>query len=394
MAYFKFTACLFLSFALQFSCSLAVKNVQAKQSADPVEVYFAGVCYLGSYAYIRQNYPVALALNTGTENKPVGKLDAAFSELINQVSPHSLIIKKELADLKAEQGLTMALAIDSEYVSLENIGGYLKIVAEISGQLLFFDFSKMVLVANYPIIAAKNHVADANADKAVESKKLLTQLYMGTGSGNPGFLRLAALKLATVNVRENFGLRFQVANVDISRTVAQAIPKSITEQRVKQYLGQYMSARLALGYHISVLPFVKGYTIGNRMAGRFSNGEVYDLVLPEPDYIFNLGVTNIKQQLYNNVDLLFAAQMRFILEEPRQRKEYINDLFHYAVPKLVAKNQSDIDAWAAYMDAMENLLDELVEQLGHPEKKWLKNHGGSKESYGQFKTKKGLFNGK
>ena len=393
MAYCRFCSYLILSVIILYSSGSTIKSVRARTSVEPIDIYYAGVSYLGNYSYIRQNYPVALELNTGTKDQPVGELDAALNALIAQTPPQFLTIKKDMANLKAGQSFTMVLAIDSEYVCHENIGGSIKMIAEISGQLLFFDFSKMTLFANYPIAVAKNHVIDTGADIKAESKKLLQELYLGSGD-NPGFLRFAALKLAAVNVRETAGLRFQVANVDISNAVAGAMPETTTEQRFKQYLGQYLSARLALGYHIEVLPFVKGYAIGNRMAGRFSNGEVYNLTLPDPDYIFNISVTNLKQQPFNNGDLLFAAQMRFVFQEPRQGKNYINGLFHYAVPKLVAKNQSDIDAWAAYVDVMEVLLDELVDQLGHPDGKWLKTHGGNKESVRQFKKKKGLFNGK
>ena len=393
MAYCRFLLYFFLSLILLASSGPAVKSIQAATPAKPIEIYYAGVSYLGNYSYIRQNYPVALALNTGTKKHPVGRLDAAFSALIKQTPPRFFTIKKDMADLKAGQRFTMALAVDNEYVSHENIGRSVKMIAEISGQLLFFDFSKMTLFANYPIAVAKNHIIDTSADLNAESKKLLQELYLGTGE-NPGFLRFAALKLASVNVREKTGLRFQVANVDLSRAVVGAMPETAAEQRFKQYLGQYLSARLALGYHIEVLPFVKGYAIGNRMAGRFSNGEVYNLTLPEADYIFNITVTKIKQQPFNNGDLLFAAQMKFVFQEPKQNKNYINGLFHYAVPKLVARNQSEIDAWAAYVDVMEVLLDELVDQLGAPDEKWLKTHGGDKESVRQFKTKRGLFNGK
>lgn len=372
--------------SLIFSMSVSCSTMTVPQS-----VHFAGISYLGSYAFIHENYPVALTLNTVTPAEKTGKLDLLLSNKVFQLSPEHLRLENGLANIKSGQNIVVTLAIDKEKISEEVIGDITKIIAEISAQILFFDFSTMTLVANYPLSIAKNHVIRAGADAPSSHRQLIEDLYLGA-ENEKGILDLAAEKLSTIHINEKSGIRFQIKNVSTSENVAKHLPPQLSPQRFNQFLGQYFSAQLANKYDIAVLPYVKGYAIGNKMAGRFSNGDIFNLTLPEPDYSFSITFSNIKQQPYRDGNLLFASRAQFRFEESLEKTAYIDGYFHYAVAKLISKNHSVIDAWSAYEDAIETLLNDLIGQLGAPQREWFKIHGENAISFQQFNEKKELFN--
>ncbi len=298
----------------------------------------------------------------------------------------------DLGHLKAGDDLAVTFAIDYEKVSHEQFGDRIKIIAEISGQIIIFDFSSQTLVANYPIAAASNGLIKSSEDLQLESEKLLSSLYLGD-EATDGILQLAAKKLSLIKPERKIGLRFQIKEFNFSETTLMLVPETVNINAEMQYLGQYVSAQLSHQHNVSVLPFVKGYAINNTMAGRFADGAIYNLSLPPPDYTFQFDFMNAKSQIFNEDDLLFACQLNMQFTQAITNKQYINTTLYYGIPKLVAKNQKNIDEWAAYVDCLEVFVDELISQLARPDKKWLKQHGGDNQTSVQFKTKKGLFNG-
>jgi hypothetical protein len=378
--YSHYSVCLF--FFLQ-SCSSTVVSAADYRP----DVFYSGIAYLGNFDQIKQNYPYALAINKSDNS--VGLLDKQFSQLIQQSSPQNFNLHFGLADLKKGQSIAMALAFERESVSTEVIGDNRKIIVEAAAQVFFFDFASMTLIANVPLSIAKNHVVAKTVDYQAQLPTLFTELYLGVDNGT-GLLSMALDIVESARIDLSKSLRFQLTEVSSSEDVQSFLPPDIAAVRFNQFIGQYFSARLAHQFTISVLPFTKGYAIGNQMAGRFANGSVFNLNLPDPDYVFALDLMNLKRAPYKD-NLMYACRLSLSLSQKFSGKTYFNDVFQYAVPKLVSANMTQIDDWAAFHDVIEVLIDELVVQLGAPDKKWFKTHAKDKNSYDKFTVKQRLF---
>ncbi|WP_321392648.1 hypothetical protein [uncultured Desulfuromusa sp.] len=281
----------------------------------------------------------------------------------------------------------------NELVSHEQVGDVYKVIGEVSGQLVFFDFSTMSLIENYPVSMAKNHVVNLSKNVKSEGEKILADVYLGTHD-HESILNLAAKILSEIKINESTGVRFQVKNIKISENVINTLNKKTNIDKLRKYVGYFFSSRLKNKYDVVVLPFLKDYSVSNTMSGRFSNGDIYNLKVPEPDYSFNISIKKIKKKQFKNSNMIYACQIHFTMEDTFQNSKYIDGYYHYSVPKLLLDNQENTDDTSAYIDAIESLLDELVIQLAKPNKKWLKLHGGNNTSYDQFNAKRRLFHEK
>ncbi|KXI29248.1 hypothetical protein [Paraglaciecola hydrolytica] len=373
-----------------FICIASHASTQGSASSYRPNVFYSGIVYLGNFDQIKTNYPYALSINQAIN--AVGLLDQRFNQLIQQSSPQHFNLHFGLADLKKGQSIAMALAFESENVSTEVIGNNRKIIVEAGAQLFFFDFASMTLIANIPLSMAKNHVVAKELNYQEQLPRLFSELYLGLDGGD-SLLTMAFNLLGSAKINLSKPLRFQLEQVSSSENVQVFMPQNITAVRFNQFIGQYFSARLAHQYNISVLPFTKGYAIGNQMAGRFSNGSVFNLNLPTPDYVFSLELLDLKKAPYKD-DLMYASRLALSMSQQHSGKVFINEVFQYAVPKLVSANMTQIDDWSAFHDVIEVLIDELVEQLGSPNKKWFKSHAKDNQAYGKFTVKQELFSAK
>jgi hypothetical protein len=360
-------------------------------TADKSKVYFAGVAYLGSNEFIDENYSHARRLNKfGTEP---GRLNRELSESLQARPPQYLDVRLELADQRKAENIVFVLAIDREYVSRERYRfqgrPHTKIIAEVSAQALFFNVDSQSLVANFPLARAINHVIEGSDVADQQIIALFDRLYLG-GTGETGFIAAAAEQIRAFKLKDNFGFRFQMTAVSVDPSIGALLPPSLSMAKLQQAIGQFFSAQLSARYPIRVLPYVRGYTIGQHIPGRFANGQAFNLEIPNPDFVFRVAIERAFK-FEDEGKLLYGAQTRFTFAENGLDSPIAEDNFRYAVYKLQGDSEGTLDDWGAYEDAVENLLTELVQQLGAPNRAWITKHARNRQTYDQLQAKKRLF---
>lgn len=353
-------------------------------------VYYAGLAYLGDFQYVDANYPITRALNNED-----GALDVALAGALRAVEPEHLELRDTLADLDRTDTVVLAIAVDRERISRELFdfrhGLRTKLIVELSLQVLFYDLAAGTLVDNVPVSAAINHVLDdRNVNIDAEALELARTLYFGDVQ-TAGLLAQAAERIGQVRPAAADGLRFKLESMGLSERLQPLLPGHRTEDQVRQGLGQWFSARLAEHTGVSVIPFTRGYAIGNQLPGRFANGEAFNLTLPEPDYAIHVDFKNLVKQDTGD-KLIYGAQARFRLEEPFTQTVSIDGDYRTGIYKIASESRIEEDDWSAYEDAAESLLDDLVEQLKTPKRSWHGSHARDKHSFSQFNDNKELFN--
>jgi len=385
----------FILLGLLFGCSFNGLNLKSSENSSPPEslpvVYYAGFAYLGRNDLIDANYPHAFRLQE--ERKDNGGLEKPLFSSLRQSPPVFFQLDLSLPDLKkSDQNIVFAVAVDEEQVTVESHGNSASaIYAEVSLQLLFFDFSSMDLVANIRVAEASNGFVSGNDELQSEINKLFEGLYLGNNK-TPGILKRAVQVLENFNLQSEIGgLRFQVTDIELGEKVKGSLPEQLQETQYSQFIGQSLSAELATQHQVSVLPYVRGDTFGNKMPGRFANGEVFTLTLPEPDYAFEFTLNKFVKQPVNESNTIYAAYGHFRFVEPFQNSVYVEDDFRYGVPKEHLPNQK-LNDWVAYTDATEELLADFVTQLGDPDYGWVESHARNpNKTYDDFKVKQKLF---
>lgn len=354
-------------------------------------VYYAGLAYLGDYDLVDQNYPITRRLDRAHS------LSKALRKAIDKKKLNGLDLRFDLGDLDSGQTTAIAIAVERERVSHEFLelsnGEKTKITVDLALRILLYDLKRGLLIDQLPLAAACNDLKSGIIKQIeVEAEKCVRSLYFGD-DGSSGLLHKAASLISSYQPRDSEGLRFQLTRVTLADSVRNLIPGQITIRQIEQRIGQGFSAELALKTGVAVIPFTRGYALGNQLPGRFANGEVFNLKLPDPDYAFQLEIRKLIYTKDKDGDDIFGVQARFTFLEPYTDKRVIEGDFQKGIFRH-GNVGGQRDDWSAYEDVIEALTEDLVDQLRKSSRKWHEDHARAPSlSYKQF-TSKDFFNAK
>ena len=152
----------------------------------------------------------------------------------------------------------------------------------------------------------------------------------------------------------------------------------------RKYIASAFTAYLSKNQNVPMLPYSTGHAIGNKMALKVANGEVFNLKIPEPDYEVRLTVRGFKKKLIEQTPVesawAYGAYINIEVIEPMSGTNYINTRFMNAASKTVPASQNNIDDWAAYQETILGLFESLTKEVSSPSGKWIKEHSPAKDA--------------
>lgn len=358
-------------------------------SATPV--YFAGFALAGNASESESAFPITSKILKETSENGGYLLEQSLWASV-QSAPHSeLIIKRGLGSGDDSSDLVaMAFVLDWENVSSERVAGSTKLVVDLHGQVLVFDFNGKKVIGSYPIAVQLLHSVDGPTTAELEAS-LVRRLYFG--SEEESIFRRFAERLPSVSVKPSTGNYIRVVSVELEDNARQALvdysqDESVLVSRVADSFGK----RLAENQKVSYVPYAKGSAIGSKMAARFANGEIYQLELPEPDYRVHLRLRGFKKVLLdsNSVESAWAygSYMNVAVKDFDDQKVYLDAPFKFGAVKKVVAGSEDIDDWTAYQESMFTLIDQITLQSARPDKAWLAQWSGGRPVMKQFEELK------
>lgn len=364
-------------FLFVLSCGLGAKT-------EHTEVFYAGVSYLGDSQYIDKSYPFISQINQKLEGQYV--LDKSTRDLVSTThNPYFTVNTRELAELNNENQLTMTLAISSETTSVEQIDDTYRLWIQVLAQVFVFDFKKMQIVANEPIALSFVEVyPEAPSDELI--MKVFQERFFSNSS--TGVLQEFSKAVARLKPNSSVKNTVQVASVTLGEKAIEALPAHLSQLQVQQKVGESFTQFLSSNQGIAMLPFVKGHAVGNKLAGKFSDGRVYTLALPEPDYAIDLDLTHFIKKKHDEkaagTSWIYVARSRFRFYEPLSGQNVFDEFLFNGVTKVVPVSQQNIDEWPVYQESLFILFDKFTKQISEPERTWLKIHAQSTDKYKEF----------
>lgn len=374
-----------------FSCFAIVMNfLSLEVLANPgsKEVFFAGFSYLGESEQITENFPFTQRINV-SENG-VYYLDRVAGEIVRRSNASNLNINSSgLADINNENHLTLTLSISSETTSVEKIDNKYKLWVQVFTQLFLFDYSNMKIVGNSPIFVDYVAVFDS-MPTGQDIENIFRQVIFHPDNGE--IFKQLKIKVSELDYNEKLGNSIQVLNIEIEDSPLGMIPESYTANAVKNRLGELFTHFLSSNQGVNVLPYIKGHAVGNKLAGRYSDGKVFMLELPEPDFAFDIRVTHWLKQLYSESNAgsawIYVARANFKFYEPLSQKVFFEEFLLNGATKIVPASQSIIDEWPSYVESTNVLFDKFTKQISNPSRDWLKTHARSTANFKQFNEMK------
>ncbi len=346
--------------------------------AGPVEVAFAGFAYSGSDASLDQRFPYSRRYESSLKTSDSPLHATLFRSLTASPSEHIRIVS-QIAELKGrDQALSVALVIGSETISVEKFGSIYKLMALIRGQSMFFDFKSMNVVRSYPISFAYVDTLD-HEPSTREIQERVKLVYEGA-KDKPGLLARFSASVAGATIPNQVSRYVQVTSARIAPEAAQLLPSYIKNDpsAAESWAADLVSEAISTRAGIPIVPFTKGYAIGNVMSYRVSDGTVWELKLPKPDYEISVELSNLKKVKFAEVpgggtSYIYASYSQIKLEEPMTRKAYMSTALKNGETRVIPASQDYGDDAPNFYDSINGMFVKLAQEIaGTGDGSWIK----------------------
>jgi hypothetical protein len=363
------SSCLLIGLVL---LGAAVPSYSADQATN---VYFAGFALAGNAAETGTAFPITSKL-LQEKNPADGTylLESALWESIQASSHPGLDLNRGLASGQvAGDSVSMSFVLEWENVSTETVAGRTKLVADLHGQVLIFDFESKKAIGSYPVAFQLVDVLDTPPTEEVKAALVRGMYYSPTGNG---IFNQVAKRLPAIKVKPSTGNHIQIVSIELEPKATQTLIElradpHVLVSRVADAFGE----RLFENAHVAYIPYTKGTAIGSKMAARFANGDVYQFELPTPDYRIYLRVRGYKKMLLDSNEIQsawgYATYMNVAVKSFDGSTVYLDSPFKFAVTKNVIEGTHDQDDWSAYQESMFALIDQTTLQIAKPDSDWL-----------------------
>ena len=379
-------------------------------------LYYSGVCFVGNVSEFDVLFPYSKSIDSNAENNLDKFVYPQIIEAANSLTNFNLKVA-DLADLSGSNAYVMAFAIDGESLSIAETklkkGNLFDIRAQLSAQILVFDYKSKSIVFNYPVVAQYTSATRG----APPTEEFISEMYktmLLDKNSKVNIFNLLIENLNKVSLNNDQLFRIGVNSVNLAENTFKRFPDAIKESPgiLKRQLGQSLVASLANNCNINVLPFVGNTSalanesdkisntnaaIGGKMLTRFSNGDIFELKVPNPDYVVDFKLRGFSQKLGKSSSIeqliIYGTFINIKLSQPFTSKEYLNQNFKnvYVDSVIIDSPSSFSRDWFCFSTATMVLIDGVTKQLSLPDKKWSKKYGGD-EAFTQLKSANKIIN--
>lgn len=337
-------------------------------------VYYAGFAFASDYINIDSEFPYTKSILELKDENNIPLLEKELNRKIYQSNFSNLnLITDSLGDYRSGEAISLAFALSWENISTERAGEWTKLVVDIHAQILFFDYSDMRVINTYPLrVQVRDAVeGEPSSDYLIE---IISRIYFKEGSSNI-FCKFVE-GLNSISVKKFYSNYLQVKSVVFEEKASSLMDEnSVNAISFASFLGNTLSSFLALNQGVAILPYSKGEVIGNKMAARFANGDIYHLEIPQPDYVIDLTVRGFKKVHINATNTqsvwAYGSFVRIFIKQPDSEILYLDAPFKFALRKNVPVSVEAVDDWTAFQESLLSLLNQFTLQISEQDANWL-----------------------
>ncbi len=343
-------------------------------------IQWAGFAFLGDWNQRSTRYPYTAKIVNQKVAGGLSIIDNFLKDKLNNFSTSGYNLRPELGDLESGKGLSMALGISYEDVYVIPFGGDYKVSYEIGLNLVVFDFVDKKVVTVYPLRFLRNELFKHRPTKQ-ENEKNIKSLYSGNGFN---IIQKTIDRMKSVVIRPSYGNYIGIRNIDISNKALEKIPRDLQKNNIiKSQIAQQFEGLISKNTYTPIVPYTKGEIIGRNMAARFSNGEAYNLKLPELDYFIDLELRKFKKKESKHHQG-FTALATVKVETPLGNSVNVKLSNNSWVLNKMAGDGTKRAQWSIYEESLTKLLEDFSKNLAVSEPKWLKKHSATKDANEQL----------
>lgn len=365
-------------------------------NAQQTQVALAGLAYSGDAATLEQRFPYSRQYEKQQEQmgtRAYARIEAA----IKATPSKQLEITSALIDeLKGrQQALVTSLVVNSETVSIERFGELRKLFVLIRGQALFFDFKTMTVVRAYPLSFAFIDTLDRDPTPA-EILARVQNVYEGAVD-KPGIFGRYANVLSTASIPTQVPRLLKVTDVALDPGVVETLPTYLKSSPgvAEAWAADLVSEAISTRAGVPLIPYSQGYAMGNVLPMRVSDGTVFNLKLPEPDYAISVQLTGTKKVKFGATaageSFIYGTYAKLKIEQPLMGTVYMDTSLKNGETKVVPATQTHVDDFPAFYDSWNGLFTRLATAISSKDMSWVKAASASSDIDVQILKANNLF---
>ncbi|RPE73227.1 hypothetical protein EDC62_0938 [Tibeticola sediminis] len=350
----------------------------------------AGYAYLGSESQISTRFPYSRRYEQAQQAAGLPIYQRLVVGL-KDAPPQNFRISTQLESLRGrDQALAAALVIGNETVSIEQFGNLRKLAVIIRGQAMVFDFKSMNVVRAYPLSFAYVDLLDhAPTDEEIDAR---VKLVFEGANGKPGLISRFVQSLSAAVPPASVSRFLQVTKVEIKPEANEGLPAFVRDvpSDAQTWAADVVAEAISTRVGVPIVPYSKGYAIGNVMSVRVSDGTVWELKLPKPDYEISVTLSGFRKIKFAEVaggatSYVYGAYADLRIEEPLSGKLFFSSALKNGETRVIPASQTYVDDGPHFYDALNGLFVKTalaINESGDP--KWIQSAASAKDISAQL----------
>ena len=328
-------------------------------------VVFAGVSFTGDYDQQAARYPYAAELATRRLQSGQSLLDAELRSTIDSAYDGSFDLLDSGINSASGDNLALSFGITAEGIEEVTWGqGYLYIY-RVMASVLVFDFERSVLVASYPAIV---QFQDGSRQKRTSKDHLaIFETIYSASQPERSIMHEWVSRLNKLEIKQSFPRYLGVRSVLLAEGVSEQLPPRQTPDAYATAVAQVFEALLSKQQNVAMVPYTAGQAVGQAMPLSFQDATMFQLTLPEPNFVFDLTISPFKhaeKKKGRSAQHAFGAFFNMDFSLAATGKSYLNTRFKQVNQSVFnEKDKVNVDVWQSQQTALRGLMNSFAQQI-------------------------------
>ena len=328
-------------------------------------VVFAGVSFTGDYDQQAARYPYAAELATRRLQSGQSLLDAELRSTIDSAYDGSFDLLDSGINSASGDNLALSFGITAEGIEEVTWGqGYLYIY-RVMASVLVFDFERSVLVASYPAIV---QFQDGSRQKRTSKDHLaIFETIYSASQPERSIMHEWVSRLNKLEIKQSFPRYLGVRSVLLAEGVSEQLPPRQTPDAYATAVAQVFEALLSKQQNVAMVPYTAGQAVGQAMPLSFQDATMFQLTLPEPNFVFDLTISPFKhaeKKKGRSAQHAFGAFFNMDFSLAATGKSYLNTRFKQVNQSVFnEKDKVNVDVWQSQQTALRGLMNSVAQQI-------------------------------
>jgi hypothetical protein len=354
-----------MGFKWQIKAAVLFWLALTASSTWATSVVFAGVSFTGDYDQQAARYPYAAEL--ATRRLPSGQslLDAELRSTIDSAYDGSLDLLDSGINSASGDNLALSFGITAEGIEEVTWGqGYLYIY-RVMASVLVFDFERSVLVASYPAIV---QFQDGSRQKRTSKDHLaIFETIYSASQPERSIMHEWVSRLNKLEIKQSLPRYLGVRSVQLAEGVSEQLPPRQTPDAYATAVAQVFEALLSKQQNVAMVPYTAGQAVGQAMPLSFQDATMFQLTLPEPNFVFDLTISPFKhaeKKKGRSAQHAFGAFFNMDFSLAATGKSYLNTRFKQVNQSVFnEKDKVNVDVWQSQQTALRGLMNSVAQQI-------------------------------